>query len=252
MTLPDVSIPLSLPFEVLALYHPLVVHFAVVLPIIVLFLELFNLFFKRRALSVASLIILLAAVLAFAAAYFTGKADGREAWDLLSAEAREELRMHRILGTYLVYALLVPLLFKLLAMLLAQKWARGVLILSLVLIISFVFKQGHDGGELVYHYGVNVAPVSSANESVQMLNENIADLNESTAQQAEEIETLRAQLKSCQQEANETISQDIKSAVSEAVSKVKKMFDETNGTTPSHPENDKVPATGLNDANTTI
>ena len=130
MQLPQISIPLTLPFEVPTMLHPVIIHFALVLPIIVLLLELANLGFKRRALSLSSLGLLLLSVLFYVAAYFTGKADGSEAFELLGAEAREALGAHKMLGTYLVYALLVPLAFKLVAMLLAQKWARGALIMT--------------------------------------------------------------------------------------------------------------------------
>ncbi|HHH72380.1 MAG TPA: hypothetical protein ENL04_00950 [Sulfuricurvum sp.] len=90
MQLPDISIPFSLPFDVPLMLHPVVVHFAVVLPILVLLIELANLLFKRRALSVTSLVLLLVAVVVYVTAYYTGKADGGEAWDMLGAEARSE------------------------------------------------------------------------------------------------------------------------------------------------------------------
>lgn len=223
MQLPEISIPLTLPFEVPVMLHPAVVHFALALPIVVLLLELSNLVFKRRALSVASLGFLVLALAFYLASYYTGKADGSEAFDLLGEAARSELKAHRLLGTYLVYALLIPLAFKLLAMLLAQKWARGALIVTLVMFISFAFKQGYDGGELVYKYGVNVTPVTEAREAAE-------DLNETVAEQNQTIETLKAELEALKAAKKEGLGDAVNEAVSEAVSKVKQMFVEANET----------------------
>lgn len=228
MQLPDVSIPIALPFEVPLLLHPVVVHFAVVLPIIVLILELVNLGFKRRALSVTSLGLLLFAVAAYLAAYFTGKADGSEAFALLAPEAQEELKAHKLLGTYLVYALLVPLFFKLLAMLLAQKWAKSALIVTLVLFISFVFKQGHDGGELVYEYGVNVAAVGTMEERLDEALETIDDLNATLGDERNASANVRIELRACRQKEQESFTDSVSQGVSEAVESVKKMFRDDN------------------------
>jgi uncharacterized membrane protein len=223
MQLPEISIPLTLPFEVPVMLHPVVVHFAFVLPIVVLLLELSNLAFKRRALSVASLAFLLLAVGVFLASYFTGKADGSEAFDLLGEEARGELKAHRLLGTYLVYALLIPVVFKLMAMILAQKWARGALIVTLVMFISFVAKQGYDGGELVYKYGVNVAPVTEAREAVEDMNTTIAEQNATIGELKAELEALKAK-------EEKGVGEAVNEAVNEAVSKVKEMLVEANAT----------------------
>lgn len=224
MQLPDISIPLTLPFEVPLMLHPVVVHFAVVLPIIVLILELANLGFKRRAVSVTSLGLLLLAAVVYVAAYYTGKADGSEAFALLGDEAKEELKAHRLLGTYLAYTLLLPIVFKLVAMTTAQKWARGLLIVSLVMFISFVFKQGYDGGELVYEYGVNVKAVGEKQEAVEDAMDEISDMNETIVSQEEEIEVLKAELETLKTEAEEGFGKTVNTMVDDAVSQVKKIF----------------------------
>lgn len=246
MQLPDIAIPLTLPFGVPLMLHPAAVHFAMVLPVVVLALELANLLFKRRALSVTSLVLLLVTAVVYLAAYFTGKADGSEAFQLLGAEAQDELKAHRILGTYLAYGLLVPLVFKLTAMLLRQKWARGALIVSLVMFISFMFKQGYDGDELVYKYGVNVQAVTEARESVAAANETIDELNETVAEHNATIGSLKTQLSACKAEKEGGIGQ----AVDEAVSSVKKFFGEGNKTKAADSATaEKVPAFGKSDTN---
>ncbi|WP_345989766.1 DUF2231 domain-containing protein [Sulfurimonas sp. HSL1-2] len=245
MQLPQISIPLTLPFEVPAMLHPVIIHFALVLPIIVLLLELANLGFKRRALSLSSLGLLLLSVLFYVAAYFTGKADGSEAFELLGDEAREALGAHKMLGTYLVYALLIPLAFKLVAMLLAQKWARGALIVTLIMFISFMVKQGYDGGELVYRYGVNVAAVTEAQAAASDARDELADMNETVTEQAAEIETLKAQIAAMQQQAGESFGEKMDKAVTDAVSKVKKIFSDDNATKAA-PQEEKAPSAETN------
>lgn len=230
MQLPDISIPFTLPFHVPLMLHPVIVHFAVVLPIIVLALELANLAFKRRALSVTSLVLLLTAILVYVAAYYTGKADGGEAWEMLSAEARSELGSHRLLGTYLVYALLIPLVFKILAMFVNQKWARGTLIVTLVIFVSFLFKQGYDGGELVYKYGVNVAAVSEVRESLEDMKDELSDMNETVVEQEEEIASLTAERDALKTEKEQGFGESVNAVVNDAVTAVKEMFNDKNAT----------------------
>ncbi|UFS63296.1 hypothetical protein LOH54_04000 [Sulfurimonas sp. HSL-3221] len=245
MQLPQISIPLTLPFEVPTMLHPVIIHFALVLPVIVLLIELANLGFKRRALSLTSLGLLLLSLIFFVAAYYTGKADGGEAFDLLGTGAREALGAHKMLGTYLVYALLIPIAFKLAAMLLAQKWARGALIVTLIMLISFMVKQGYDGGELVYRYGVNVSAVTEAEEAASDLRDDLADMNETVAEQAAEIETLKVQIAAMQQQAGESFGQKVDKAVTDAVSKVKKIFSEDNATKAA-PQEEKAPSSEAN------
>ena len=231
MQLPDIAIPLTLPFSMPQLLHPAIVHFAIVLPVVVLILELANLLFKRRALSVTSLLLLLLAVIVYLGAYFSGKADGGAAFELLGSEAQAELKAHRILGTYLAYGLLIPLLFKLTAMLLRQTWARGALIVTLVMFITFMFKQGYDGGELVYQYGINVKAVSDAQERIESINETVEDLNDTVTEQNATIEILRKELDTCKAEQESGIGK----AVDRAITSVKKIFDDGNTTKAAAP-----------------
>lgn len=228
--LPEVSIPITIPFDLPLLLHPVAVHFAVALPLFVLVLELANLLFKRRALSITSFVLMLVTLLVFVLAYFTGKTDGKEAWDLLSTEAQEALRTHRLLGTYLVYAMLVPLTLKLLSFFLLQKWVRGVLVLSMVVIVSFTFKQGYDGGKLVYDQGVNVRGLTDLRESMEALTDECADMNDTMAEQNQTIQTLKAQVDAYKQKEEEGFGDEVDRAVSEAVSKVKEMFKDDNTT----------------------
>ncbi|BBG66348.1 ORF 73 ECLF1 [Hydrogenimonas sp.] len=178
MNLPIIDIPVKLPFDVPLLVHPIFVHFAVAIPIIVLLIELINLKAKKPAVSVTSLFLLTLAVIVYAGAFFTGKADGSEAFSLLTPEAKEELKFHKLLGTYLVYGTPVLLLLKAGAMAIRRAWARNTFIVFLLIFIAVLLKQGKDGGELVYEYGVNVKPVMSLQDRLDDMEFDMEDLKE--------------------------------------------------------------------------
>ncbi len=178
MNLPAIDIPVKLPFDVPLLVHPIFVHFVVAIPIIVLLIELINLKAKRPAVSVTSLFLLTLAVIVYAGAFFTGKADGSHAFSLLTPEAKDELKSHKLLGTYLVYAVPVLLLLKAGAMAIRRAWARNVFIAFLLIFIAVLLKQGKDGGELVYDYGVNVKPVMALQDRLDDMEFDMEDLKE--------------------------------------------------------------------------
>jgi uncharacterized membrane protein len=150
--------------QVPTLIHPALVHFAIVLPIMIVLLELVNIIVKRsetadepkgRGVSTLSFILVLSMVAIFALTYITGSVDGKEALDTLSKAGQAELAEHKLIGAYLVYGSLALLLFKLIALISGVKGR----VLFLVLAIAFAgssLKQGKDGGELVYKYGSNV------------------------------------------------------------------------------------------------
>jgi len=108
--------------------------------------------------------------------YFTGKADGSEAFALLTDSAKEELKFHKVLGTYLVYATILLFVTKVIAMFVKQNWSRNLFFAILILFIALLFKQGKDGGELVYEYGVNVKAVSEVQDRLEDMEYDIEDL----------------------------------------------------------------------------
>ncbi len=185
MTLPPIDIPLKLPFEVPLLVHPLFVHFAIAIPVIVFLIELVNLKTKSRAASVTSLSLLVLAMIVFAGAFFTGKADGSDAFALLGEEAKGELGFHKLLGTYLVYGIGVLFLLKILAMMIRQNWMRTIFLLILLVFIGLTFKQGKDGGELVYKYGVNVEAVTNLQNEIDDLKDQLKTAKEECAAKKE-------------------------------------------------------------------
>lgn len=178
MSLPVITIPVEIPFEVPLLLHPVVAHFAIAIPIIVLILEFSNLYFKRRALNVITLSFLVLTVVIFFGLYVTGKTDGSEAFPFLSDAGQGELKEHKLLGIYLVYASVLPLVFKAVAMLIMNKWVKIIYFAVLIIFIGVSLKQGKDGGELVFEHGANVKVVQEYEEKIEEFEDKIDELNE--------------------------------------------------------------------------
>ena len=187
MELPAISIPKAIidaiPVEqVPALVHPPLVHFAIVLPIMIVLLELVNIIVKRgstpeepkgRGVSALSFILILAMVIIFSAAYVSGSQDGKAAWDSLSQAGQDVLKEHKLIGTYLVYGSLLMLLFKLISFIGGKSR-----LLFLILAIAFAgatLKQGKEGGELVYQHGANVKALKKCSDDLFEANDDLED-----------------------------------------------------------------------------
>lgn len=172
MALPEITLPkIELPFDIPVLMHPPVDHFAIALPVVILLLELINLVAKKRAVSVLSLFFIVLTVIAVLAAYLTGNVDGKEAFVLLSEDGQAELKAHKLLGTYLLIASGLLLIFKLLSMMISKALVQLFYLLLLVLFVAGILYQGNEGGELVYEHGANV-------EKVKILDDKIFDIEE--------------------------------------------------------------------------
>jgi len=208
MELPSLPFKLPeipLPFDIPVLAHPPIVHFVIAIPVIVLLLEIINLFVKKRAIGVVSFLLLALAVLATAAAYLTGTTDGKEAFDALTQAGQADLKGHKLLGTYLMLASVVVLVFKLLSAMIQRGLMKALYLLILVLFVAGILKQGKEGGELVYKYGANV-------ERVQDLDSDLFDAKE-------ELDELKEQMKSTSEKVAEKAA-EVKEAVTKAATDV--------------------------------
>jgi len=194
MSLPVIPpIPVELPIDIPILLHPAIVHFAIAIPIVVILLEFINLFFKKRALSVFSLFLIFVLAIVMVGAYFTGSADGKETFSLLSEVGKSDLKAHKLLGTYLAYGSLLLLVLKLLFMALSNTIARIFFVLIVIGFTAVTLKQGHEGGELVYKYGANNEAVANVlsdkddlKDELDELQEKYDELKESASAKAEE------------------------------------------------------------------
>jgi uncharacterized membrane protein len=187
MSLPNITVPFELPLDIPVLMHPAVVHFVIAIPVVILLLEIINLFFKKRAISVLSLFLIVVVAVAMGAAYFSGGIDGKEAYSLLASEGQAELKEHKLLGAYLLYASVALLILKLLFMAFSQMVGRLFFILILVGFIAVTLKQGKEGGELVYKYGANSEAVSELEDKLEELQEEYDELKEESASKKEEV-----------------------------------------------------------------
>ncbi len=222
MNLPAITIPVQIPDVIPLLLHPVAVHFAVVLPLIILILELINLITKRKALSITVYILFLLLVVVFLAAYATGLTDGKEAGPFLSEEGLTALKSHKLLGTYLVYLTLLPLLLKVLSLLVKKGWSRALYSSALVIVIALTFFQAKKGGELVYSYGANVSSQQVLEERVEELNDTIDTLKNGYEEQ---MASLKAGLSDCNQSLSESNSSSATTGLSDINSSKIKLLD---------------------------
>ena len=88
------------------------------------------------------------------------------------------LKDHKVLGTYLMLASGVVLLFKLLSSMLQRGMMKGLYLFILILFVVGILKQGKDGGELVYKYGANVQKVNTLDNELFDVNEELEELKE--------------------------------------------------------------------------
>lgn len=189
MNLPPISLPaVELPFAVPTLMHPPVDHFLIALPVVVLIIEIINLFMQRRALSVLSLFFLTLTMVFAVAAYITGTHDGSEAFELLSPDGQAELKFHKLLGTYLMLFSGVVFIFKLLSMMLRSGVVKGLYVLLLIAFVAGLMKQGKDGGELVYEHGANVEKVKILDDKAFDLQDELDEVKEDLADKTKELE----------------------------------------------------------------
>ena len=192
LTIPPLNIPLDIPL----LVHPAIVHFAIAIPIIVLLIEIFNTFFKKRALSVTSLLMLMLLGVIVLGAYLSGGVDGKAAADNLSSDAMATLKEHKILGIYLVYASGVVLVFKMLSMLFNVGFIRFLFVVVLIGYTGISLYQGKEGGELVYKHGANVAKAVELDNKLFDMEDTIDDIKSKSAETIKALEANLTTLKS--------------------------------------------------------
>ena len=200
MELPAIKIPqIELPFDIPLLMHPPVDHFIIALPIIILFIEFINLFAKKRAIGIVSFLLIILTVVAAVAAYLTGNIDGKEAYPLLSEVAQGELKEHKLLGTWLMIASAVVLVFKLLSAMIGRGIMKALYLAVLILFVAGILKQGKEGGELVYTYGANVKIVKTMDDKMfeiqDELDDYIAEEKEAEEEAAEAAKAAESEVK---------------------------------------------------------
>ena len=214
MELPAITLPkVELPFDIPVLLHPVVDHFMIALPVVILLLELINLVIRKKAIGAISFLLILVTVIAAVAAYFTGLVDGKEAYPALGEAAKTALAEHKLLGTYLMLASGAVLLFKLLSVMTGKAIIKGLYILVLIAFVAGIFEQGEEGGELVYKYGMNVEKVKVLDDELFDLKEELEEATAKTEVSAEgeksEITPLSTPIQSVKTNQIETVSETV-------------------------------------------
>jgi len=133
--------------------HPATAHFAMVLPVVASVLGVVYLLSREEIMSKIAARATLAAALAMIAAWYTGTQAGPEIYNFLSESGKEELLEHKELGTYLAIAMGIIAFIQIAG---CRMRKFGLELLAIVLLIGAMattFKQGKDGGEIVYNYG---------------------------------------------------------------------------------------------------
>jgi uncharacterized membrane protein len=145
--------------EETVLFHPPIVHFAVVLPIVTMILYLTYLKTKSTFVLKTSEYFLYATAIFMVLAWYTGGNDGKLAYEALfmnSDAGVEQLKIHKNIGTMLaIFTVGVVVMFKIAQ----KKTSRALNIIvaaSLIFVAFYVLKQGKEGGVLVYTYAANV------------------------------------------------------------------------------------------------
>ena len=227
MTLPALpfKIPeIPLPFDIPALMHPPVAHFIIALPVIILLLEIVNLIVKKRAIGVTSFFLLILTVVAAIAAFYTGSADGKAAWDILTQDGQTAVKAHKLFGTYLMLASVVVVLFKLLSSLVQRGLMKAVYLLVLIVFVAGILKQGKEGGELVYIHGANVKIVKIKDDELFDCKDDLSDYVAEEKEAEEEAAAAEAEAKKAAVIKEESVKKEVVSpetAVPETTPEVK-------------------------------
>ena len=206
MNLPTLPLPIPVSEAVPILAHPAAVHFAVVLPLVILILELINLITKRKSLTITVYVLFVMLAGVFLAAYATGVTDGKEGGLLLSDDGMAHLKEHKNIGIYLLYLSALPILLKLLTLAVKKPWAKIVYLLSFVGIIALTVYQAKEGGELVYKYGLNVEAKVALDDTVEELQDEMDELKESYEEQIAALQEKLEKSKQMTEDTNVTVA----------------------------------------------
>ena len=136
--------------------HPLSVHFAIALPIVVFIFQVLSLIKKDRSLSKITLILMFLTAFLMIGAWLTGAKEATDVYPLLTEEGKALLLQHRDLGVMLGISFAVLAGIKLLAYKRDCKVMETVFTILLLIAISQNMIQGKAGGELVYQNGAGV------------------------------------------------------------------------------------------------
>ena len=190
MNLPPLTLPkVPIPFEIHDMLHPMVIHFAIALPVVVFLLEIINLIVKKRAIGVVSFLLLLIASMTVGMSYLTGNVDASHIKSLSTL-----LQEHKTLGAYLVLLSVVVVGLKFISALWRAGVIKALYLMLLILLVAGVCKSGFDGMQFVYHDGVNVKKVEALQKVLDTKNIQTKKLDSDYKILSKEKEELNAKI----------------------------------------------------------
>jgi len=136
--------------------HPVIVHFAIAVPVVALVLQVLSLVKNSRELSKSAMNVLFFGALALIGAWFTGGVEGPEIYPFLSEEGQKLLIQHRDLGMGVGIGFAIITAIKIISFKKNSRLFEIVVTVLLFIGIAVNFAQGKIGGELVYQYGAGV------------------------------------------------------------------------------------------------
>jgi uncharacterized membrane protein len=142
----------KLPFDV-SLYHPLMVHFAVALPIVAFLFQWFSIASPDKGYQVSSNLLFYMGVIFIIFAFITGKAAAPDVKPSLSIAGQDLFDTHKEIGTYLTFAFMMLMILQIFSASIKKEAIKY--FVTVMMIVSFIalFHQIKTGHELVYDYG---------------------------------------------------------------------------------------------------
>ena len=144
--------------------HPVVDHFTVALIIIGILIDLAASMIPSRAwLRLTALTLMMLGAAASAGSNLTGGWEASRVWENVKGPALDVLKRHAELGDWLPWVFLGLAVWRLGIQFVGfLAGSRSIYLLVAVVAGGVILYQGHEGGALVYDYGVGTAPMPTA------------------------------------------------------------------------------------------
>jgi uncharacterized membrane protein len=144
--------------------HPIIDHFSVALIFVAVFIDLVaSLAPTRLWLRYTAATLMVLGAIAAGGSFFTGDMEADRIWNALGQPAKDVLKTHAQLGTYLAITFGVLALWRLMIQSLGfMAGSRGIYLIVALGAIGVFGYQAHLGGVLVYDYGAGTALMAAA------------------------------------------------------------------------------------------
>ncbi len=143
-------------------YHPLIVHFPIVLLLIAAAMQIALLFFKNKAFNIAVIIL---TVLGFITGLLAATVFHAHAASTVSPQAMELFESHEKFAMITIWISGFASAFKIAGLFFHKKWIEIIAVLLLLSSAVTVSIAGHHGAELVYKQGIGPKGEKLENEN---------------------------------------------------------------------------------------